>query len=261
MQDPLRKQLGDFLRARRSALKPEDAGLSPTRRRRTPGLRREEVAELAGIGVDWYIRLEQGRNINPSAATIDALANALQLDQEDRMHLRLLSQTSDRPAYSRGIVPDTARRIIEAIDQPAYITDLRWDVCAWNAAAEEILAFGRLDAADRNTLISILLNPHARKLFGESWEAEARRMVAEFRSTFDLWAHDPAFVELFNRLHKGSPEFATWWAAHDVGTVKGGTKSLSHPRLGALQIEYASFQLNDNPALKLVIYAPVAKKH
>lgn len=256
MADPLRKELGDFLRSRRMVLKPEAVGLEPTRRRRTPGLRREEVAELAGIGVDWYIRLEQGRNVNPSSATIDALADALRLDPAERIHLRLLSQTGDRVAFDRGVVPDTAQRIIRAIDLPAYITDLRWDVRAWNAAAEELLAFSRLREEDRNTLISVMLNPNTRKLFGKGWEAEARRMVAEFRGTFDLWAHDPSFVALFNRLHEESPEFARWWAAHDVGAVQGGTKSLRHPKMGALQIEYASFQLNDNTALKLVIYAP-----
>jgi transcriptional regulator with XRE-family HTH domain len=260
MSDALRRELGDFLRSRRAALKPETVGLPTTRRRRASGLRREEVAELAGIGVDWYIRLEQGRRVNPSAATIDALANALQLSSPEHAHLRALSQTSERTAYEREVVPESARRIIESLNQPAYITGLRWDILAWNAAANELLAFDRLSDADRNTLICVLLNPHTRRLFGAGWEAEARRMVAEFRATYDLWSHDAAFVALFERLHSESPEFAKWWASHAVGPVKAGRKTLSHPKKGALQIEYASFQSNDNPALKLVIYAPPLKR-
>ena len=255
MSELTRKELGDFLRARRAALKPESVGLQSTRRRRTPGLRREEVAELAGIGVDWYIRLEQGRNVNPSVATIDALAGALRLGPSEHAHLRALAQTSQLAVYEEAVVPETVKRIIEALNQPAYITGLRWDVLAWNAAADELLAFDRIAPEDRNTLISMFLNPHTKELFGTGWEAEARRMVAEFRGTFDLWAHDPAFATLFARLHE-NPEFAQWWSEHDVKPVKSGKKSLHHPRKGAIQIEYASFALNDNRALKLVIYAP-----
>lgn len=95
----------------------------------------------------------------------------------------------------------------------------------------------------------MLLNPHTRRLFGKGWEAEARRMVAEFRATYDLWSHDEAFASLFERLHRESPEFAKWWGTHSIEPVKAGKKTLSHPKKGALQIAYASFQLNDNPAL------------
>src|SRR5665647_2064723 len=196
MTDPRRTELGSFLRSRREKLTPKATGLSSGRRRRTPGLRREEVAELAGIGVDWYIRLEQGRTVSPSVTTIDALARALRLGKAEHAHLKALARDADRRAFSRESVPDAIRRLIDGLNQPAYITGRRWDILAWNKAAEEIFAFGRLAEADRNTLVSVLTNPHSRRLFGASWENEARRMVAQFRATHDLWAGDPAFLEL-----------------------------------------------------------------
>src|SRR5580693_5839870 len=141
MADRSRNELGDFLRSRRERLTPRSAGLAAGRRRRTPGLRREEVAELAGIGVDWYIRLEQGRTVSPSVTTIDALARALRLGKAEHAHLRALASDADRRAFSREIVPDAIRRLVDNLNQPAYVTGRRWDVLAWNAAAEEIFAF------------------------------------------------------------------------------------------------------------------------
>jgi transcriptional regulator with XRE-family HTH domain len=257
MADLRRSEFGDFLRSRREKLSPEALGLSKGRRRRTPGLRREEVAELAGIGVDWYIRLEQGRSVSPSATTIDALARALRLTKAEHAHLRALTRNVDRRAFSRESVPATIARLVENLNQPAYVTGRRWDVLTWNAAADKIFAFGRLAEEDRNILISMLTNPAARRLFGAAWAGEAKRMVAEFRATHDLWAGDPAFLDLLQRLRQGSPEFTIWWEAHDIRGVSAGQKLLKHPEKGSLRFEYATFQANDDPALKLVIYTPV----
>src|SRR3984893_10311826 len=169
MSDPSRSEFGDFLRSRRTRLSPKSVGLPSGRRRRTPGLRREEVAELAGIGVDWYIRLEQGRSVSPSVTTVDALARALRLSKVEHAHLRDLTRNVDRRAFVRESVPDTLRRTVEGLNQPAYITGRRWDVLAWNKAAEEIFAFGRVPEEDRNILISVLTNPTTRRRFGASW--------------------------------------------------------------------------------------------
>ncbi len=212
MPDPSRSEFGNFLRSRRAKLNPKLVGLPDGRRRRAPGLRREEVAELAGIGVDWYIRLEQGRAVSPSVTTIDA--------------------------------------------QPAYITGRRWDVLAWNKAAADIFGFDRLAEEDCNILICVLLYPGSRRLFGSSWAEEAKRIVAQFRATHDLWAGDPAFVALLTRLRDGSPEFAEWWEAHDIRAGAGGVKRLRHPKKGLLRFAHASFQANDDPDLKLIIYSP-----
>jgi transcriptional regulator with XRE-family HTH domain len=252
--DPRRSELGDFLRSRRERLNPKFVGLVAGKRRRTAGLRREEVAERAGIGVDWYTRLEQGRSVSPSATTIDALARALGLSKAEHEHLRALSRQGGRRAFTREVVPATVRRVVESLNQPAYLTGRRWDVLAWNAAAAELFAFDRVAPEDRNTLVSVLTNPNTRRLFGPTWEGEARRMVAEFRATHDLWSGDPAFVALLERLGRGCAEFAGWWEAHDVRGVAAGRKRLQHPKRGLLTFEYASFQANDDPALKLVVY-------
>lgn len=262
MSDTSRSELGDFLRSRREKLSPEAVGLTGKRRRRTPGLRREEVAERAGIGVDWYIRLEQGRTVSPSVTTINSLARALRLGQVEHAHLRALARNPDRRAldcgvFVREIVPEPLRRLIEGLDQPAYITGRRWDVLAWNRAAAEIFAFDRLPENDRNTLLLVLTNPAARRLFGSAWQDEAKRMVAQFRTTHDLWAGDPAFRDLLERLRQGCPEFTTWWEAHDIRNVGIGQKRLHHPTKGLLRFDYATFQSNDDPALKFAIYTPI----
>jgi len=254
MSDPRRAEFGNFLRSRREKLTPKAVGLPAGRRRRTAGLRREEVAELAGIGVDWYIRLEQGRTVNPSATTIDALARALRLNRTEHAHLRALARDADRRPFVRETVPARLRMLVESLNQPAYITGRRWDVLAWNDAAEQIFGFGRLAEDERNTLILVLGTQRARELFGAGWEEQAKRMVAQFRATHDLWAGDPAFVDLIERLRRDNREFQTWWAAHDVRGPSTGQKLLAHPKRGRLALQYASFQASDDPALKLTIY-------
>ncbi len=257
MADARRVEFGDFLRSRRAKLTPKSVGLPIGRRRRTAGLRREEVAELAGIGVDWYIRLEQGRTVNPSVTTIDALARALKLSKAEQAHLRMLARDADARVFAIETVPDTIRRMLDGLNQPAYVTGRRWDVLAWNAAAEEVFAFGRLREEDRNVLLTMMTNPRTRRLFGSSWAEEARRMVAQFRASHDVWAGDRAFNALLARLRQGSPEFSRWWGAHEIRGTAAGRKTLHHPKRGELQFEYTSFQSNDDPALKLVIYTPV----
>ena len=149
-------ELGDFLRSRRQKLTPKLNGAQAGRRRRTPGLRREEVAELAGIGVDWYIRLEQGRSVSPSATTIDALARALRLSKAEHAHLRALAKDGDRRPFAAETVPSAIRRVVESLNQPAYVTGRRWDVLTWNAAAEEVFAFGRMPGDERKDRKSVV---------------------------------------------------------------------------------------------------------
>ena len=253
-------ELGDFLRSRRGRLTPKNVGLRVGPRRRTPGLRREEVAELAGIGVDWYIRLEQGRAVSPSVTTVDALARALKLSATEHAHLRALTRRTDRRAFVRETVPDNLRRLIESLNQPTYITGRRWDVLAWNTAADAVFGFSQIPDDERNTLLRMMTDARTKRLFGKSWENEARRMVAQFRGTHDLWADDPAFVELVAKLRAGSREFPTWWEAHDIRNAVAGQKQLKHPRMGALSFEYATFQSNDDPTLKIAIYTPISNR-
>lgn len=253
-------ELGAFLRSRRERLTPATCGLPTTRRRRTPGLRREEVASLAGISAEWYVKLEQGRAVAPSREMIDALAGALRLDAAEHLHLQTLARETPRPAFVRETIPPGLQRLINRLDQPAYVTGLRWDVLAWNtAAASLVFDFGELTVEDRNILLFMVTDRRARALFGDSWSAEARRMVALFRATHDLWGDDPAFVDLLRRIQCDCPAFDDWWTAHDVGAAIGGTKTLHHPALGRLRFDYATFQANDDPALKLAIYTPASE--
>jgi transcriptional regulator with XRE-family HTH domain len=253
-----RAELGDFLRSRREKLSPDAVGLKAGRRRRTPGLRREEVAELAGIGVDWYIRLEQGRNVSPSVTTIDALARALRLGRAESSHLRRLARGSDRAPFRREAVPASLQRMVDGLPAPAYITGRRWDLLAWNAAAADLfIDFSLVGEADRNILLYMLCDATARRLFADGWEREARRMLGQFRINHDRWSEDPAFVELIERLRAGCLEFEGWWTSHDVRNVESGRKRFHHERHGVLEFEHASFQANDDPALKLVIYTRV----
>jgi transcriptional regulator with XRE-family HTH domain len=215
------------------------------------------VAELAGIGIDWYVRLEQGRAVTPSATTIDALARALRLNKTEHAHLRALAANGSRRPFQLETVPAPLLRLIESLPHPAYITGRRWDILAWNAAAAGIFAFDRLPLEDRNILVCMFTNPATRRLFAAGWADEAKRMIATFRPTHDLWAGDPAFTSLLQRLRNNSPEFVDWWNSHDVRNVVGGRKMVEHPSKGTLRFEHASFQANDDPALRLVIYTPV----
>lgn len=247
-------ELGDFLRSRRERLSPKSVGLPVTRRRRTPGLRREEVAALAGIGIDWYIRLEQGRCIQPSVATVDALARALRLSEVEHAHLRALTHNPVRGTFVRESVPENLERLVRDLRQPAYVLGRRWDVLAWNRAANGLFGFGRLVEEDRNILIHLLTHPASRELFGAAWADQAKRVVAQFRSSHDLWAGDPAFADLLGRLRKGCPEFAGWWKGHEVRRPATGIKVLRHPTKGLLRLVHSSFQSTDDPGLRLVIY-------
>ncbi|TWB45044.1 Xre family transcriptional regulator [Rhizobium sp. ERR 922] len=249
------QELADFLRSRRSRLRPDGIALAAHRRRRTPGLRREDVAQRAGISVEWYVKLEQGRAVSPSDETLDALGRALELDAVEQAHLRSLVRKAKGPPFTREVVPASIRRLVESLSQPAYVTGQRWDILAWNAAAVELFDdFAQISVKSRNILLFVLTDPKARRLFGTGWAKEAKRMVSLFRVAHDLWAGDAAFAALVERLRTGCPEFDSWWRPHDVGAPLSGAKILYHPVRGPLQFEYATFQANDDPRLKLAIY-------
>jgi transcriptional regulator with XRE-family HTH domain len=250
-------ELGDFLRSRRARMKPEAFGLTNGRRRRTPGLRREEVAERAGISTDWYVRLEQGRTVSPSHTTVEALARALDLDTQEHAHLRALAGQTPTRHIEQEKVPPTLRKIVAGLLHPAYVTSPRWDVLAWNDAASELFCdFGALPKAQRNIVLFVFTDPRARALFGSGWSNTARAVLAQFRSMSDLWSGDPAFAQLVAQLHRINPTFTSWWDSHDIRAPLSGRKTLHHPTRGPLCFDHASFQANDNPALKLVIYTP-----
>ncbi len=257
MAETSQTEIGDFLRSRREKLSPQAVGLPGGRRRRTPGLRREEVAELADISIDWYTRLEQGR-VSASTATIDALALALRLSPVEHAHLRTLARGPDRLPFVRESVPDAIRHLVESLSQPAYVAGLRWDLLFWNAAAAEVFArLCGLPEEDRNALLYMLTDPDARSLYGAGWADEAKNMMARFRATHDLWADDPAFHDLLERLRHGSPEFTLWWESHDVSREGISQKLLNYSKRGLLRFEFTIFRSQSDPALTLLVYTPV----
>ena len=249
------KILGDFLRSRRQRLDPAALNPSDTRRRRTLGLRREEVAERAGISSEWYVKLEQGRDVSASAGTIAALARALVLDDVDTAHLHRLAVRGVAPVFGHESVPEIIATIVKGLPEPAYVTGARWDVLAWNGEADEIFGFTSMNEGERNMLRYMLTTSAARALFGSDWTQEAQRMTALFRATYDQRAGDPMFQDLVSHLSEASEEFRSWWYSHHVATPSAGIKTLHRSGHGKATFVYATFQANDDPALKLALYA------
>lgn len=249
------RPLGDFLRSRRIRLDPENVADAARHRRRTPGLKREEVAQRAGISAEWYVKLEQGRAVSPSIETVDALGRALLLDRMELAHLRSLAAAGGRQPFQREDAPDVLRRIVAGLSEPAYLTGQRFDVLVWNDAAATLFGdFGQLAPEDRNIFHWMLTDTAAKQLFGQTWADEARRVVSLFRAAYDLWLGEAAFTALLDQTRAGCPELDGWWAEHGISAPLSGTKHLCHPTLGVVCYEFASFQANDDPALKLALY-------
>lgn len=252
------KPLGDFLRSRRHGLDPAALGISSARRRRTPGLRREEIAERAGISCEWYVKLEQGREVSASRETIAALARALALDAGETAHLCKLAARRAMPPFVRETVPEIVCTIVHNLPEPAYVTGERWDVLCWNTSADRLFGFSAMAEADRNILRYMLVGRAARDLFGKSWAEEAQRMIALFRVTYDQRQDDRLFEEIVSGLVEASAEFRTWWSSHRVATPSSGRKTLRLGGQGGTAFDYATFQANDDPALKLALYTRVS---
>ena len=245
--------LGDFLRARREALKPTDLGRPEQRRRRVPGLRREEVALLAGVSADYYTRLEQGREKSPSAQVLDAVAHALKLDAEAIDHLNRLSLSpSQRPRLRSGT--QVSRQLLQLMDgwehTPAFVLGPALDVMAGNTLAT-VLHSG-FDAFD-NLARMVFADPAGRDFYQE-WERAAHSCVAEIRAAY---GHDPESArirEVVAELSARSADFARIWQMHDVRSKSQDGKHLKHPLVGDLHIMFAAFTVNEAPHQQLVVY-------
>ncbi|OWT80772.1 MULTISPECIES: helix-turn-helix transcriptional regulator [unclassified Achromobacter] len=250
--------LGAYLKDRRSKLDPTAFGLT-AERRRTPGLRREEVALRANISPTWYTWLEQGRGGAPSADVLDRIASALMLTEVEREHLFLLAL--GRPPEVRyrkdeGITP-RLQRVLDALDpSPALVHTATWHIVGWNRAATILLTdYAALPPEERNVLRFIFLNPAVRDA-QEDWEGVARFVVSVFRATT---ARAGAAVEvqpLVEELSRRSPEFARMWSDNDVSTHGGGVKRLRHPVLGPLALEYSAFAVDGRSDLNMIVYNP-----
>ncbi len=255
-----RAELASFLRAQREKLAPAAIGLAAGGRRRTPGLRREEVAQLSGLSVTWYTWIEQGREVTVSPGSLARLARALRLDRAGRAYLFALAgrRDPDEGGAAADEPPPAVLACLGAIRAPAYVLDRSWEARAWNAEAEKLFA-GWLDqpkeaARERNLLRFIFLSPAARALIPD-WEARARRVAAEFRAAASAHLDDPALRGLVAGLRRQSPAFARFWAEHFVLGRDGGARTFRHPLHGFLRYEQASFFLSGHPELTLTILA------
>ena len=247
--------LGTFLRSRRERLKPENDA-NRRARRRTPGLRREEVAEAAGISPEWYIKLEQGRAATPSVATVNALARALQLDAAEHLHLRHLARGEREEPFRREAIPGALKRLVERLEQPAYVTNQRWDALAWNTSLADV--FIDLDAVaveDQNILLLMCTDPRLKTVFGDEWVEEARRIVATFRAAYDRHVGEPAFEILVKRLLATCQEFEEWWRDHEVRSQSFRVKTL-RTQAGKRRYTVMTFQASDVSSLRLTIFMP-----
>jgi transcriptional regulator with XRE-family HTH domain len=253
-----RQELAGFLRSRRERIAPEQVGLPPASRRRTPGLRREEVATLAGVGVTWYTWLEQGRDINASPQVLDAVARTLLLDPHERDHLFRLADAPDGSglAECKGL-PPTAQILLDQLGPfPACIRNARYDILAWNRAFDQLMGpLGDLPFDERNSLWRLFTVPTCRAATLD-WEEGTRRMVAEYRSAMADHTAEPAWKCLVSRLTQASPEFAALWERHEVASPENLTKRYLHPEVGLLRLNYTHLWLGQRLGTRMTTYSP-----
>ncbi|HEX6797941.1 MAG TPA: helix-turn-helix transcriptional regulator [Ktedonobacterales bacterium] len=254
-----RQALAAFLRTRRARLRPADVGLPARSRRRTPGLRREEVAELAHIGVSWYTLLEQGHDVHPSHQVLESLARALRLTAAEEQHLFLLA-AHELPAATTAVedvqITPALQRVVDALDpHPAFLIGRRWDVLAWNRAADLLFRFHEpCPPHIRNVVWRYFQRPGVRAA-DLDWQTQARNLVAQLRADYARYPGDPSFQELVDDLRRVSPEFGQWWEQHDVRGLPDGSRSMQHPTLGPLAFDHVTFQTSITPDLRLKVYA------
>ncbi|MHB8618509.1 MAG: helix-turn-helix transcriptional regulator [Chloroflexota bacterium] len=254
-----RKELADFLRTRRQRLRPDELGLPSTKRRRTPGLRREELAYLAGVGVTWYTWLEQGRPIRVSAQVLESVAAALLLDSTERRHLFALADDLQLPtAGGSNLVRSALQQLLDQQEpSPAYVMGSRWDVLAWNHAASAVLAdFEAIPVEDRNMVWLLFTDTRFRRLLVD-WEAHAQAVLAQFRTDCGFHVGERRFANMIDRLRATSPEFGTWWQWHDVRLRPTERREFNHPIAGRLVLQQFTFVTSDNPDLRVVVYVPL----
>jgi transcriptional regulator with XRE-family HTH domain len=245
--------LGEFLRVRRSRLTPAEVGLPSTGARRVAGLRREEVAVLAGVSADYYARLEQGRETNPSGQVIDALARALRLDPDAHRHAHRLAGLAPRPTPEYSAVASVDRGLLQLLDAfptaVAYVVNHRLEILAANALADALLS----PLTDRRDMVrSLFYDPAARSLFAE-WPAVARDTVHAVRLATGREPRDPLLIALIAELTADSPEFAALWDEHEVRSLGRKSKVFNHPDVGRIELTYQAFDVQDAPELQLLV--------
>jgi transcriptional regulator with XRE-family HTH domain len=262
--DLRRRELAEFLRNRRERIQPEQVGVRGGRRRRTPGLRREEVAQLAGVGVTWYTWLEQGRDINPSAQVLDAISRTLQFDAHEHSHLFTLAgiPTSTVAEQCLDRQCPTAQALIDQLEPfPAGVFNDRLDLLAYNSTFASFFE-GELEtipAEDRNCLWLAFTHPSWRRTIVD-WDETVGNMVAEYRAAMAEHLDDPEWKVLVDRLHRVSPEFTAFWDRHDVQLVESRMKRAHHPTAGLLTLVYTHLWLGQRLGTRITAFTPADER-
>lgn len=253
-----RRQLGEFLRAQRDRLRPEDFGLPAGQRRRAPGLRREEAAQLCGISPTWFTWIEQGRTASVSVATLAAIARGLNLSRAERTYLFELAARADpAPPQAEQAEPPQLQPLVDALRTPAYVLDRHWDAVVWNRPAAELFTpwLGSRSASGRNLLRFVFTEPAARR-FILNWSSRAARLVAEYRADTAAWRDDPVRKTLVQELSDSSAEFAAAWRAQQVQSRDGGRRGFAHPRRGRVEYDQFTLRVAQRTDLKLTVLVP-----
>lgn len=254
-----RHELAEFLRSRRARLTPEQVGIARGMRRRTPGLRREEVAMLAGISPEWYTWLEQGRQINVSLQLLESLARVLQLDTDERSHLFLLALRQPPPVdmYATPTISPTLQQFLDQLEtSPTCVVDARLNTVAQNTAHRAVFGdYHTLPERERNLVWRIFTFPAARQ-YNEGWEKMAQVFLARFRASYGRFINDPWWTTQIAELNRVSPEFRELWARHDVLDASEGRKTFYHPLVGELVFDILWLQTIDASDLRLLIHTP-----
>jgi transcriptional regulator with XRE-family HTH domain len=245
-----RRELAEFLRSKRKRLSPANAGLPSGRRRMTPGLRREEVAELAGIGTTWYTWLEQARDIRPSERTLRSVARALQLDRAEKRYLLALALERAPTRDRDELISPLLSSIIDGISWPVFVLSRPWDLVLYNIAANALFDF---DYAPHRNFLRTVFVPQFRALF-PNWRWTARQLLGQFRSQNAGALGHPPIVELVADLTQRSHDFRQWWAEQAISETHGLHMTLDHPIVGRLHFECEHLCLKDSPTLSIILY-------
>jgi transcriptional regulator with XRE-family HTH domain len=263
LSEERRRAIADFLRSRRMRRQPEELGLPRGRRRRTPGLRREEVATAAGVSAEWYTWLEQAREVRPSAEVLSRISVALRLEPNETRHLLTLGGYAI--PVSSGDAPravSVSLRLQRLIDQmeygPAWVFGERWDILAWNRAASVIHGdLASLQGIERNALYQLFLGDRMRSMLLD-WERHGRQCVAKLRVMYASRVDDPWFNELVTVLRTRSADFERWWNQNDIQAAQEGVKHYEHPEVGRLVFDFSVLEVLDErmSSLRLVAYVP-----
>lgn len=256
------KELGMFLKNKRSTLSPEQFGLNVHKKRRVPGLTREEIADLAGVSTDWYIRIEQGQNVNPSIDVLLSLSKILQLNFEEKRYLFNLSDKKlPNEDFSDTMISNTLQKFLDAQNPNiAYVTDHRLSIISWNKSAKNVYGdYDRMNEKERNSIWRSFNDPYLRNLL-DNWEGHSKLRVEQLRANYSYHENDPFIKDIIRELNETNPLFNKWWSSQGIMGTPEGQKLLHHPLVGNLYLSYISFQSTEMKKFTITIQMPVDEK-